>query len=294
MFKHRSSLIVALLGMGLISALYVRAADAPDKAAKPDAKEAKAVEPLAWPAGFTMKDAKDTGVRNELATLANNALTMNHFDNFIGNLVDEDRKRIGDYKDKKFTDLDGKINVIRKFWNDKYGKDFDVTAEKSLSGPFAAVIMGEVSDTRQAVANWPVDPKTGKPVEKSGEAIEAGAREANKPFGGEKNLDKGRDVALVRIMESHGLPGVTASMIHEGIDNWRFDIPNTRTGQQIHDALLMQLSHVADHSKDWPADANEGYRMVTHRVLCAIYGVNPADTGGDRATETSDEAKPSK
>jgi len=277
MIKRRSLLALALLGMSLVAAIYVRAADAP---AKSDAKEAKPAEPLALPAGFTVKsDAKDIGVRKELATATNNAMTLNHFDNFIANLVSEDEKRIGDFKDRKFTDLDGKINVIRTFWKDKYGKDFDVSADPALTGPFASVVMGEVADSSQASANWPVDARTAKNVQESGEAVPASAREGSKP------LDKGRDVAIVRIGASHHLPAVTASMMHQGIDNWRFDIPNDRTGQQIHDDLLRELSTMAEHSKDWPNDVNEGYRMAAHHVMLAIYGVKAQPAGGDRTTE---------
>jgi len=297
MLKRISLLAAAFGTMGLLAG-QTGAADAPAPDAKPapaaDVKDAKTDAPLALPAGFTVKsDAKDAGVRKELATTANNALTLNHFDNFLANLVDEDRKRMGDIKDKKLTDLDGKINVLRTFWKDKYGKDFDVGADPALAGPFASVVMGEVSDSAQALASWPVDAMTGK-GRQAGEAVPAGSREeVDKPFGGAKNLEKGRNIALVRIPASHGLPAVNASMIHEAIDNWRFDIPNNRTGQQIHDDLLAELTAMSEHYKDWPNDINEAYRMATHHVVAAVYGVKAKPAGGDRTTPSpTDPVKP--
>jgi hypothetical protein len=55
---------------------------------------------------------------------------------------------------------------------------------------------------------------------------------------------------------------------------WRFDIPKDRTGQQIHNDLLNQLNFIATHSEDWPSDVNDSYRMVAHRVLLSLYGVD--------------------
>ena len=88
------------------------------------------------------------------------------------------------------------------------------------------------------------------------------------------NLDKGRDVAIARFAASHDLPELTLSMVHELPAQWRFDIPKDRNGDQIHNDLLNQLNFIATHSENWPSDINEGYRMVAHRVLMALYGVD--------------------
>jgi len=171
------------------------------------------------------------------------------------------------------ADLNGKIKVIHQFWKDKYKHDFNIKKRDEL-GTGVMAVMGEVVDPARAVMSWPVDPRTGQPMQKSKEAIAASSHEAGKNFGGRVNLEKGRNVALVRFPESHGLPAITASMIHEMPAQWRFDIPNDRTGDQIYNDLLNQLNFIATHSNEWPSDEKDAYAMTTHRVLLALYGVD--------------------
>lgn len=271
-------IFIGLIIAGGLSAIVGRAA-ADDRSSK---DTASANAPLAFPAGFTEKKTHELGdVRSEFATVTEDAVKVDHFDNFINNLVTGNRDRLRDAKKRDVADLNGKINVIRKFWKDKYGKEFD-PGKDAFSPEWAAVVTGEVTDSAQAVANWPVDPLTGRPAQMSREAVTARAVEAGKISGGKVKLDKGRDVALVRIGQGHGLPPLTLSMIHELPAQWRFDIPDTRTGDQIYNDLLNQLNFIATHSEDWPADINDGYRMVAHRVVMALYGVNADMKPGHR------------
>jgi hypothetical protein len=243
--------------------------------------------PLTLPPGFQQKDLNEgRDIQSELATVTNDALTKDHFDNFLNNLVDQDRNRLKNDKKPDVADLNGKINVIQKFWHDKYGHDFDIKGSKDIYSGVVAIVTGEVTDSAQAVMNWPMDPKTGQPMKKSEDAVAASAHETGKVFGGEVKLDKGRNVAAVRFAASHGLPSVTASMIHELPDQWRFDIPNSRTGDQIYNDLLNHLNFIAIHSSHWPSDEADAYRMVTHRVLLALYGVDAKmQSGGDRVRD---------
>ena len=254
---------------GLVSLVATTTAD--DRAASDRGAGANASVPLALPPGFTEKKFTDSGIRSELATVTQDAVTVDKYGSFINDLVDEDRTRLQGEKKRDVADLNGKINVIRKFWKDKYGKDFDPD-KGAFSG--VAIVTGEVSDVAQAVPNWPLDARTGRPIAQPGEAVTARAAEAGKTGGGRVNLDKGRDVAVARIGASHGLPEVTLSMVHELPAQWRFDIPKERTGDQIHNDLLNQLNFIATHSENWPSDVNDGYRMVAHRVLMALYGVD--------------------
>ena len=245
-------------------------------------EQREANRPLAFPPGFEQKDTKDNkAAASEIATLTDDALTPNHFDNFINNFVNKDRYRLRDDKNRDVADLNGKINVIRKFWHDKYGHDFDISKSDLVYGP-VEMIRGEVRDPTQAVMNWPLNPRNGQPDRKSEQAIAAAEHENGKLLGGREKLDKGRNVAVVRFEMSHGLPAVTASMVHEMPAQWRFDIPGERNGQQIYNDLLNQLNFVATHSHEWPNDEKEAYQMVAHRVLAAAYGVDasmqaPAD-----------------
>src|SRR4051794_28508948 len=59
---------------------------------------------LAFPQGFVNKELNETSdIKSELATITTDALTKNHFDNFIGNLAKQDKTRIGDSKNRDVT-----------------------------------------------------------------------------------------------------------------------------------------------------------------------------------------------
>jgi len=226
------------------------------------------------PQGFQQKDTSENkAIASTLANLTDDAVSENHFDDIVKDLVPQDQDRLRPEKKRDVTDLNGKIKVIHQFWKDKYGHDFNIKKNDEL-GTGVMVVTGEVADPAQAVMHWPVDPKTGQPMKKSEQAIAASSHEAGKNFGGRVKLDKGRNVALVRFPESHGLPPITASVIHELPAAWKFDIPNDRTGDQIYNDLLNQLNFIATHSAEWPSDEKQAYAMTTHRVLLALYGVD--------------------
>ena len=88
-----------------------------------------------------------------------------------------------------------------------------------------------------------------------------------------KFLDQGRNVAVVNFPAGHNLPGITVSMIHEAVDDWRIDVPDDVSGQQIYDSLKASLTSFGDNVAAWPADKIDAYRDVGHRVVMGVYGV---------------------
>src|SRR5687768_5845508 len=54
------------------------------------------------------------------------ALNKGSFDDMVERFVEADRKRIGDFKDMKFDDLDGRVDSFRTAWKAKYNADFDI------------------------------------------------------------------------------------------------------------------------------------------------------------------------
>jgi hypothetical protein len=254
------------------------ASDTADRAANSGAAMLK------FPAGFTTKDlGEDKDIRSELANLTEDAIGHNKFDNFIGNFVDQDRNRMKDVKDSDVTALNEKIGDIRRSWKAKYGHEFEIEKEKAVFNDQFAILQGEVSDPNLAMANWPV-PATAqmaaKPADEQGHAVVAGSVQGDK---GDINLDKGRNVALVSIPASHGLPAMTISMIHELPDQWRVDVPNNITGQQLKDNLSKHIAHIDGMKDKWPSDESDAYRAVAHHVLMAIYNVD-MPTGSSSGT----------
>jgi len=125
--------------------------------------------------------------------------------------------------------------------------------------------------------NWPVPAYSGEAM-KASETQKPGneaERKADEKAAKSEKLEKGRDVALVRMPAIDNLPDMTLSMIHQFPDAWKFDIPNDRSGEQIYNDLLTQLTWLGDHSANWPTSTDDAYRTFAHHVIAALYGVQP-------------------
>ena len=100
-----------------------------------------------------------------------------------------------------------------------------------------------------------------------------------------RNLEQGRDVALVRVPSGHGLPELTVSLIHEKPDAWRIDVPDQLSGQKLYDNLLNQLTRVGENTSQWPADKEDAYRHVSHCVLMAVLDVDANQPGQQQQSQ---------
>jgi hypothetical protein len=257
---------------------------------------------ITLPAGITRTETDDAeGIRDVVATSTEAALTKGGFDDLVERLVDADRNRIGDFAEQDMTELDGRIQQIRDAWQAKYNEEFDIEDEEAVYGVALAIVQGEVSDPALVQGNWPVrstpsiaDRAANAADEAmNGDAQPAAAREnmddAASP--NNRNLEQGREVAVIEFAESHGQPSVVLSLIHENPDNWRIDIPDDVSGQELADNLLAQLTIVGDSAASWPADKNDAYRLVTHHVLLGLEGVS-ADTASDATGDGFNDRAP--
>lgn len=241
------------------------------------------------PAGIqkaTKDDSED--IRDALSELAE-AATGKSLHSVRNKLVDADRNRLKDLKDEDAT-LFGRIEQIRKDWKAKYGKDLDIDHKVAFGPDFKGflIVQGEIVNP-QLLSNWPVqnqkagaqlkvgDDKASAEIKVGGAGASATAdgrqdttkKEGNEP--GDRNLEKGRNVAIVTFPMAHGTPEVTASLIHELPDQWRFDIPDNIDSMKFYQNLLAHLTEFGEMKDKWPADANEASRMLAHHVLQALY-----------------------
>lgn len=243
---------------------------------------------LKLPAGIEQKDLKDAkDVRDALGDATDNAFSRNGLDNLAAGLVDYDRKRIADYADKHMDDVNTAVDQFRAAFKTKYGKDFNIDNATVFNDQFAQVVQGQIVSPESLAGLWPLPAANlqalGQGVrnaiqEVQGQPGNQGSSKLQNDhfFGGDTNLNKGRDVAAMRIPASHGLPELTLSLINEHPDMWRFDIPDTISPQQFHDNVLNTLSYLQQHQDKWPADINEAYRYFSHAIGGAIYGVAPS------------------
>jgi hypothetical protein len=235
------------------------------------------------PAGISAKSLnEDKSIDKSFKKVAEDALTRNSFDNLLNNLVDQDRDRIKkSVGNSPLTNVDGnnnkRLNDLAVSLNDafkaKYNHDFDMDATKVFAQDFLHVMTGEVADPALLAGKWPV--QSGVMASPGGTLTPQEAQLArDKAFGGDVNLDKGRNVAIGHIKTSHGIPGITASLIHENLGGWKFDIPNTITAQKLYDNLVANLSHIDQKKAELPADINDAYRHVSHAVVAALYDLD--------------------
>ncbi len=224
------------------------------------------------PDGITARDLKDQDdIRTGLAKLTEAALKKGGFDDLVARFVDPDRDRMKKYAKENFADLDGTLDTFNKEWKSKYNQDFDMKASAVYTDQFANIIQGEITNPAM-LSNWPVDPtpRTIAPKEKADEH----GKMNPKPHGYDAKLNKGRNVAVVCVADSHGLPAINVSMIHELPDMWKLDVPDNIEGKTIHDNLLTHLNYLGTHKDQWPADVNDAYRLVSHHMLMAVYNID--------------------
>jgi len=103
--------------------------------------------------------------------------------------------------------------------------------------------------------------------------VDVNAGELGKPSNkaSDKNLDKGRNVAILMLPSMQGSSELTVSLVHELPDSWKIDVPDNVDGQKLLNNLQSHLTKFAQQKDQWPADVNEAYRHAAHHVLQAIY-----------------------
>jgi hypothetical protein len=229
------------------------------------------------------RDAKgnwDQGrINTMLAQVANASLTRGGFDDLVERFNDADRNRIGAFfKDKnnkeKLDVLDGRIAQFQKDWKAKYGQDFHIMKDDVVFGNSNfTVARGEIgTDAQLAGKQLPAGERV------TADDAKQAARDATRDGTGntklDRNLEKGRNVAIVTVAESHGLPQLKVPLVHELPDLWKIDVPDSVTGQKLYDNLLTHLTMANEQKDKWPADVNDAYRSVAHHVLMAVLDVN--------------------
>jgi hypothetical protein len=253
---------------------------------------------LDLPPGILVKDLNsDTGIEKAFKNLTEDALSTSGFDDVAGMLADQDydhvKKSLGKSpfsnvdgnNNKRFTDV---VTSLSDAWKAKYNQRFSIDAGTVFANRSLVILTGEVSDPNQLTGKWPLDAGMMK-ASTAGKATAEDVRQAqDKAFGGRVNLEKGRNVGIATLHSGTTLRDLTASLIHETASGWKFDVPNTITAQQLYDNLVANLSYLDTHREAWPADVNDGYRLVTHAVVAAIYDVNIAKDSGRASTDGLD------
>ena len=250
-----------------------------DQAAQDQQTQSESAKATAsFPAGIKADDDPEEDrpeLFNTIDGITEAALAKDGFDDLVERLVDQDRNRIGEnnFAGQKFDDLNAKVDALRSAWKTKYGGNFEVEGQQAFAK--LTTLVGRIDDPKAVASAWPVPAVSPDASSPAADAVPAGAKETtgNEDPNLNSNVEKGRGVAIATLPASHGLPALNVSLINE-LQGWRIDVPNTLSGQQLHDSLLKHLDHLSDVQAQWPADKNEASRMVAHHVLLAAYGVD--------------------
>jgi len=286
MRKCSTWIIAGAMATGFSAVPFAAIAGAADQPANNQAANQPADNtPPQLPSGFQQKDLDSVGeIRSGLEKLTERFATKGDFNKMLAELSTQDRERAREFKGVDQNKIDGAIDQIRQAWKSKYGQDLDLSDKNIVFDARYAIVQGEVTDPAVALAGWPVAPVAGAVTAGSRQSpADASATAVNNEVDAAK-LDKGRDVALVRFPATHCLPATTVSLIHELPMFYRVDIPNDRTGEQIYNDTLTQLTYIGDHSNEWPDDVTDGYRMLAQHAVAAVYGVelNKAGSASSR------------
>ncbi|HEY1685576.1 MAG TPA: hypothetical protein VGG19_12490 [Tepidisphaeraceae bacterium] len=177
-------------------------------------------------------------VREQVREITNDALTKNDLEAIRNRLTVDDQKRLGDLGKLDSDDLNMLVKDIDQKWKDKYNHKFDVNTKMALAEPFVRI--DSINKAQVASSNG-------------------------------KTED--REVANVTLASDNKLPELNLTMVREHM-SWKLQLPASVDGPTLKNNLVAQLQALNNDSANWPADENEAYRCVTHRVMMGISGMS--------------------
>jgi len=297
MKKHFAIVAAVALTLGGVSVTWAQDKDLSDKtkdaASDVRAKTAETVGVGSADQASQEQSKHAEAIHDVMAQVAEAAMTKDGLDDIAERLVDADRNRLGQNKDLLKNDdaLNGKIQELSDAWKAKYSNEFDIKDEdKTYNLAFAQITEGEqgartASDKISGDAS-----KTGDAASASGKVGGVGADatvntdtgtakvnvdnntgvdKPNSPAADANRNDPGRNIATVHIAASHGLPALDVPFIHEA-GGWKIDLPDSVDANKFKANVAAALNDISMKKDQWPGDADEAYRHVTHRVLAAL------------------------
>jgi len=230
-------------------------------------------------------DAED--IKEMLAASTEAFVKTGTLDDLVERFVDADRNRIGRGDDalKAADDVDARAEAFLASWKAKYGKDFDIVDEKVVfNDQMFSIRQSEIGGARTASGSIDASANTARTTDGNADVDvdvknRTGVDSPDSKAADTNRNDPGRNVASVDVKASHGMPGLQASLIHEFPDAWKLDVPDTLDAQKLKQNVVAHLNYLDQNKAQWPADANEAYRVVAHHMLLAVHD-KPVPQGG--------------
>jgi hypothetical protein len=204
-------------------------------------------------------------------------------------LSQKDQDRL---KDFKADSIAGAVDQLKQAYKDKYQQDLDFSKNADQIFTAQSFQISASGDARTA------SERIGADAASAGNAANAGAAAAAQKDaagvgaaarqGGQAGADAaqaaGAAVAgsasaiAVAIPASGDVPEAKLNLVKEG-SAWKVNLPDSIDAQQLSQRLNDHISMVTKMKDQWPADANEASRAISHHVFVAL----SSDTGAGAA-----------
>ncbi len=222
-----------------------------------------------------------------LQTSTQAALTEDGFDDLVERFVDADRNRIG--ASMPTADQIDKLNKltaeIRSDWQKKYGGEFEIKDRTAVFNNSYAVKYGEVGQGSARTAGQQMTPGGESPVNPPqpngvmGGQMNGGATPSDRAGtttppppaqNPNANREPGRDIATITVPKQGDLNSIKVPLIWEFPGVYKIDVPDSVDGKKLYDSLYANLQAVKDGEAQWPANEQDAFRAVSHRVIRAV------------------------
>jgi hypothetical protein len=250
---------------------------------------APAAQPAAARDAASAAMASESDARMTLSQTAESALDKDQAKNLPQQFSEKDQARLKDFDAKG---IDQAADQIRQAYKAKYQQDLDLSknADQVFTSSFFRVGgLGEsarsASERIGADASSPSTPAspagagaapsgaeagaTGTPQK---DAAGVGAAARNGEPAGDAARTAGASMAgmtTVIIPASHDLPETRLNLVKEG-SSWKIDLPDNVDSAKLSQNLQQHLQMAAQMKDQWPADANEAARAISHHVFVAF------------------------
>jgi hypothetical protein len=214
------------------------------------------------PSADAIQPSDQTGILIVLREVTDAAMTKGGFDDMVERFSDADRARLNkdQFTKQDHATLDGRVAQFQKDWQAKYNQQFKITDAKTVFND-ETLVAGNPNDNARLAS----------------ERQQPGAAPAD------QNRNEGKKMVFVIFPAANGLPETRVPFVQESMGRWKIDVPDSYSAQQIHDNVLKQLTTSDENKTQWPADANDAYENVAHRVFIALINPDaPMGTDTDR------------
>lgn len=246
-------------------------------------------------------------VRELLGDVVEDALTKDDWDDVLEAFTKADRERLASFKlsDEQRRTIDGRIEQIQRDWNTKYGSNFDLDSDKVFADGSFRVMPGDVAgDAQMATERRNVNGLGAQDAERQASNAAGDRLTILIPKASAKSDGRAHDRAADQDGDRVTQPGdrdtatassgdVTLNLVREG-DDWVIDLPDHVTGEQFYDHLLATLTRIGDNKDQWPEDASQAYRKVSHQIVEAFAGSGLSSGSSDhgRTGDAAGQATP--